>query len=168
MYKGERAPTDNVRRRLIALAGLLELADHEFMAVRLAHGDAAGMLDDAHAGGFDVGGVGAWAERFAGDEADTEPTAWAAALRGVLTGLGAATAEEASALLGEWAGRGPELARTVRAARPWATASYVADLALRLALGADYLTRREASDPDALAALEREGRAVLLAMEVGP
>ena len=35
MYKGERAPTDSVRRRLIALAGLLELADHEFMAVRL-------------------------------------------------------------------------------------------------------------------------------------
>ena len=50
MYKGERTPTDSVRRRLIALAGLLELADHEFMAVRLAHGDAAGMLDDAHAG----------------------------------------------------------------------------------------------------------------------
>ena len=62
MYKGERTPTDSVRRRLIALAGLLELADHEFMAVRLAHGDAAGMLDDAHAGGFDVGGVRAWVE----------------------------------------------------------------------------------------------------------
>ena len=168
MYKGERAPTDNVRRRLIALAGLLELADHEFMAVRLAHGDAAGMLDDAHAGGFDVSGVRAWAERFAGDEADTEPTAWAGALRAVLTGLGAGTAEEATALLGEWAGRGPELARTVRAARPWATASYVADLALRLALGADYLARREVSDPEALAALERECQAVLTAMEVGP
>ena len=42
MYKGERAPTDQVRRRLIALAGLLELADQEFMQVRLAHGDAAG------------------------------------------------------------------------------------------------------------------------------
>ena len=66
MYKGERAPTDSVRRRLIALAGLLELADHEFMAVRLAHGDAAGMLDDAHAGGFDVSwgaGVGRAAGR---------------------------------------------------------------------------------------------------------
>ena len=81
MYKGERAPTDQVRRRLIALAGLLELADQEFMSVRLAHGDAAGMLDDAHAGGFDVAGVRAWAERLAGDEAGTEPVAWAAALR---------------------------------------------------------------------------------------
>ena len=103
MYKGERAPTDSIRRRLIALAGLLELADHEFMAVRLAHGDAAGMLDDAHAGGFDVGGVRAWAEQLAGDEADGEPLAWAAALRTVLTALGATTADEATALLGEWA-----------------------------------------------------------------
>ena len=61
-------------------------------AVRLAHGDAAGLLDDSHAGGFDVAGVRAWAERLVGDEAGTEPLAWAAALRAVLTGLGATTA----------------------------------------------------------------------------
>jgi ppGpp synthetase/RelA/SpoT-type nucleotidyltranferase len=165
MYKGERAPTDSVRRRLIALAGLLELADQEFMAVRLAHGDSAGMLDDAHAGGFDVAGAGSWAERFAGDEPDTEPAAWAAALRGVLTGLGATTADEATALLGDWHARGPELARTVRATRPWATASYVADLAIRLALGAEYLARREAGDPAAVRALEAECATVREALE---
>jgi ppGpp synthetase/RelA/SpoT-type nucleotidyltranferase len=167
MYKGERAPTDNVRRRLIALAGLLELADQEFMAVRLAHGDAAGMLDDAHAGGFDVAGVRTWAEQLAGDEADTEPAAWAAALRDVLTALGATTAEEATGLLGEWGGRGPDLARTVRATRPWATASYVADLALRLALGPEYLARRDVDDQAAAAALESERAAVRAAMEGG-
>lgn len=165
MYKGERAPTDQVRRRLIALAGLLELADQEFMSVRLAHGDAAGMLDDAHAGGFDVAGVRAWAEFFVGDEADTEPVAWATALRTVLTGLGATTADEATTLLGDWAGRGPELARTLRAARPWATASYVADLALRVALGVDYLARREVTDPAAAEALDRECAAVREALE---
>jgi ppGpp synthetase/RelA/SpoT-type nucleotidyltranferase len=165
MYKGERAPTDSVRRRLIALAGLLELADQEFMAVRLAHGDAAGMLDDAHAGGFDVAGVGSWAERLVGDEADTEPAAWAAALREVLTSLGATTDDEASALLSEWGGRGPELARTVRATRPWATASYVADLAIRLALGREYLARRAVSDPAAVRALESECATVRDAME---
>jgi ppGpp synthetase/RelA/SpoT-type nucleotidyltranferase len=143
MYKGERAPTDHVRRRLIALAGLLELADQEFMSVRLAHGDSAGMLDDAHAGGFDVAGVGAWAEALVGDEPGTEPTAWSAALRQVLTELGATTSDEATALLGDRAARGPELARTVRATRPWATASYVADVALRDALGDDYLARRD-------------------------
>ena len=165
MYKGERAPTDSVRRRLIALAGLLELADHEFMAVRLAHGDAAGMLDDAHAGGFDVAGVRAWAERLAGDEADGEPLAWAAALRTVLTALGATTADEATALLGEWAERGPELARSVRATRPWATASYVVDLGLRLALGADYLTHREVTDPTAVDAFTRETDDVRSALE---
>jgi ppGpp synthetase/RelA/SpoT-type nucleotidyltranferase len=168
MYKGERAPTDHVRRRLIALAGLLELADQEFMSVRLAHGDAAGMLDDAHAGGFDVAGVRAWAELFVGDESGTEPVAWAAALRAVLSGLGATTADEATTLLGEWAGRGPELARTVRATRPWATASYVADLALRLALGADYLARREVTDLAAVDALDRECAAVRDALEGSP
>ncbi len=142
MYKGERRPTDHVRRRLIALAGLLELADQEFMSVRLAHGDSAGVLDDAHAGGFDVAAVGRWAEAFAGDEAGGEPSAWAAALRVVLTQLGATEADEATGLLGAWADRGPELAVTVRSTRPWATASYIADLALREALGDEYASRR--------------------------
>ncbi len=156
MYKGERRPTDHVRRRLIALAGLLELADQEFMSVRLAHGDSAGLLDDAHAGGFDVAAVGRWAEAFAGDDAGGEPAAWAAALRGVLTELGATEAAEATRLLGVSADRGPDLARTVRATRPWATASYVADLALRLELGTDYLTRRGVHDTGAVASFGRE------------
>ena len=107
MYKGERAPTDQVRRRLIALAGLLELADQEFMSVRLAHGDAAGMLDDAHAGGFDVAGVRAWAERLVGDEAGAEPVAWAAALRAVLTGLGVDHRRGGDHAAGRVGGRGP-------------------------------------------------------------
>lgn len=165
MYKGARAPTDHVRRRLIALAGLLELADQEFMSVRLAHGDSAGMLDDAHAGGFDVAGVRAWAEAFAGDEPGADSAAWAASLRKALSQLGATTAVESTSLLGEWAARGPELARTLRAGRPWATASYVADFGLRLSLGADYLVRRGVSAPDAAAALERECDDVRRALE---
>ena len=167
MYKAERVPTDHVRRRLIALAGLLELADHEFMAVRLAHGDTAGVLDDAHAGGFDVAGVRRWAEVVVGDEADSEPVAWAAALRGVLTELGATTAEEATALLGDWAGRGAEAARATRATRPWATASYVADLLLRVALGAEYLARRSADAPGARMALAAETAALVSSLEAG-
>ena len=165
MYKGERSPTDSVRRRLIALAGLLELADNEFMSVRLAHGDSAGVLDDSHAGGFDVPGVAAWAEALCDDESGSEPQAWAAALRTVLTELGATSADEADSLIGEWRARGPVLARTVRATRPWATASYVADLALRLSLGTDYLTRREASDPAAVQAIEAEIDGVRRSME---
>ena len=168
MYKGERAPTDNVRRRLIALAGLLELADQEFMSVRLAHGDSAGLLDDAHAGGFDVAGVARWAEGVAGDEPGTEPTSWAAPLRTVLTELGATNAEEATALLGLWAGRGAEVARVVRSTRPWATASYVADLLLRVALGAEYLERRSVGAAEAVEALEREIAQVRAAVEADP
>ena len=85
----------------------------------------------------------------------------------MLTGLGATTEDEAVALLGDWAPRGPELARTVRAARPWATASYVADLALRLALGPEYLARREVTDPAALEALAAETAALADALEAG-
>ncbi len=165
MYKAERVPTDSVRRRLIALAGLLELADQEFMAVRVAHGDSAGMLDDAHAGGFDVAGVGAWAEALAGDDAGSEPAVWASALRGVLTELGATTEEEATELLADWRARGPMAARTVRAARPWATASYVADLLLRAALGADYLARRGVTETAANEALLAEVAVLRQAME---
>jgi ppGpp synthetase/RelA/SpoT-type nucleotidyltranferase len=165
MYKAERVPTDNVRRRLIALAGLLELADHEFMAVRLAHGDTAGMLDDSRAGGFDVTGVRQWAESLVGDEADSDRLAWAAVLRPILAELGATTEEEADALLGDWAARGPEVARAVRASRPWATAAYVADLMLRLSLGSEYLTRRAAGTPEAHAALARECAVLVEALD---
>ena len=44
VYKTERQPTASIKRRLVALAGLLELADREFVSVRQAHsemGDAA-------------------------------------------------------------------------------------------------------------------------------
>jgi ppGpp synthetase/RelA/SpoT-type nucleotidyltranferase len=167
MYKAERVPTDSVRRRLIALAGLLELADHEFMAVRLAHGDSAGVLDDAFAGGFDVDGVRRWAETLVGDEEGDEPAPWAAALREVLTELGATSAEEATALLGDWSARGAELARAVRAGKPWATASYVVDLGLRIALGPEYLARRDASTPEAVAALAAERDAVVASLGAG-
>ncbi len=44
----------------------------------------------------------------------------------------------------------------MRATRPWATASYVADLLLRAALGGEYLARRGVSAPEAAAALDRE------------
>ncbi|MEO6509892.1 MAG: hypothetical protein ABIO16_02795 [Nocardioides sp.] len=171
MYKAERIPTDHVRRRLIALAGLLELADHEFMAVRVAHGDSAGMLDDAHAGGFDVAGVARWAEAFAGDEAGREPATWAAALRAVLSELGATEEAEATILLGDWAQRGPDLAGTVRATRPWASASYVADLALRLALGRDYVSRRGVDVSvavEAEAALARECEEIRATLDATP
>jgi ppGpp synthetase/RelA/SpoT-type nucleotidyltranferase len=165
MYKGEKVPTDSVRRRLIALAGLLELADHEFMAVRLAHGDSAGMLDDAHAGGFDVAAVRRWAEDLAGETADADPVPWAAALREVLSALGATSEDEATALLGDWAGRGAEVAQVVRATRPWATAAYVADLMLRAALGSDYLARRSVTDLEAVSALTRETAELTAALE---
>jgi ppGpp synthetase/RelA/SpoT-type nucleotidyltranferase len=167
MYKADRVPTDSVRRRLIALAGLLELADHEFMAVRIAHGDSAGVLDDAHAGGFDVEGVRRWAELVVGDDADPGSAPWAAALRGVLTALGATSAEEATGLLGAWAGRGAEVALALRATRPWATSSYVADFLLRLALGADYLDRRDARTPESEAALAAECAPVVAAVLSG-
>ena len=63
MYKTERPAGPTIRRRLIALAGLLELAEREFILVRHDHGE---LPDQAcwttrHAVGFDVTGVGRWA-----------------------------------------------------------------------------------------------------------
>lgn len=165
MYKAERVPTSNVRRRLIALAGLLELADHEFMAVRLAHGDPAGMLDDTDVGGFDATAVRTWAEGLVGDEAGGDDAAWFVVLRAVLLELGAGSVQEATGLLGDWAGRGPEVARAVRAGRPWANTAYVADLLVRLALKGDYLTRRSVTVPEARDALARECADVTAALE---
>ena len=169
MYKGEKVPTDSVRRRLIALAGLLELADHEFMAVRLAHGDSAGMLDDAHAGGFDVAAVRRWAEDLAGGEGRRRSRALGGgAARGAVRTRRDLGRRGHSALLGDWAGRGAEVAQAVRATRPWATAAYVADLMLRVALGPDYLARRSVTDPEAVsAALARETAELTAALE-GP
>ncbi len=40
MYKTERRPGPEIRRRLIALAGLLELAEREFILVRHDHGES--------------------------------------------------------------------------------------------------------------------------------
>jgi len=50
-------------------------------------------------------------------------------------------------------------------ARPWATASYVVDLGLRLALRADYLALRDVTDPTAVDALARETDDVRSALE---
>ena len=168
LYKGEREPTSNVRRRLIALAGLLELADHEFMAVRLAHGDPAGMLDDNDLGGFDAAAVRDWARLLVGDEEDDADAAWFAVLRTVLHELGATSVEEATALVGGWGARGPEVARVVRAGRPWANTAYLADLVLRLALADDYLVRRSVTAPEARAALSREVAEIRAALESFP
>jgi hypothetical protein len=56
----------------------------------------------------------------------------------------------------------------VRATRPWATASYVADLVLRLSLGREYLTRRGVGDPAAAVALQREGDDLRSGLEASP
>jgi ppGpp synthetase/RelA/SpoT-type nucleotidyltranferase len=169
MYKAERVPSSNVRRRLIALAGLLELADQEFMAVRVAHGDPAGQIEDGDAGGFDTAAVGAWAVRLVGDEdAASDDTAWVVELRTILLELGATCVDDADDLVRDWGARGPAVARIVRAGRPWATSAFLADLVLRLALRTDYLLRRSVSSPDGVEALEAECSELAAAVEQLP
>ena len=163
MYKAERTPTASVRRRLISLAGLLELADREFVAVRQAHGEGT-PTGDVTDPGQPVGPaeIREAVEAVFGEE-DDAGDAWFAELAVVLGELGVASVDDARARLGPWGDRAAAVARAVRVTRPWAGTAYLFDLLLRLALDEEYLTARLGPIPPAgaRAAFETE-RAELL------
>ncbi len=167
MYKTERTPTSSVRRRLISLAGLLELADREFVAVRQAHGEGTPtgeVADPDHAVGQAV--VREAVEAVFGEE-DEAGDAWFAELAVVLGELGAASVDDARSRLGPWGDRAASVAQTVRVTRPWAGTAYLFDLLLRLALDEDYLTARLGPNPpaEARAAFAAERAELLQALE---
>ncbi len=167
MYKAERPPTASVRRRLISLAGLLELADREFVAVRQAHGEGAPTVEPIDSD-RPVGPVGVReaVEAVFGEEDDTGD-AWFAELASVLGELGVASVDDARSRLGPWGDRAAEVASIVRITRPWAGTAYLFDLLLRLALDEDYLPARlgSAPSPDARAAFAAERDELLKALE---
>ena len=143
MYKAERPPSAQIRRRLIALAGLLELADQEFVRVRQTQDDESplDLAPELHETvRLTVDNVRAFFEVLLG-ERDATPPAWYAALLQVCTRLGLRSVVQLREALGEWSDRGPEVARVARTSKPWANPAYVGDLLLRLGLGDDYVTR---------------------------
>ena len=95
MYKAERPPTPMVKRRLVALAGLLELADREFVQVRQAHADvrdATPVVADRPGGRLTASSLRHLAETMFGEE-DTASHEWFVELKEVTDSLQLLTVE---------------------------------------------------------------------------
>lgn len=139
-YKSERELPASVQRRLTALAGLLELAEREFLAVRRIQGSDAETPAPAQAAPH-------WLDealaRLFPDES-AEP-AWTTALAEVCDQLGIRDNDALAAELGPVGAAPGEWLRGVRKTRPWASPAYAVDLLLRETLGDDYRRRREAA-----------------------
>ena len=137
-YKSERELPATVQRRLTALAGLLELAEREFLAVRRMQGT------DSEPGGpeqpADHWLDGTLARLFPDEPAEV---AWTRALATVCEELGLHDGDELAAALGPAGADPDEWLRGVRTTRPWASPAYALDLLLRETLGDDYRRRRE-------------------------
>lgn len=148
MYKSTRSPAPQIRRRLIALAGLLELADREFIEVRNAHLEGGG-LTSAHvsatpAGKLTASSLRAFVEGFFEQE-DPAPHVWFAELHTITGDLGLASVEELQALVAPLHPRAIGIRDVVQATRPWVNTAFIFDLVLRAAVGDRYLTARAAA-----------------------
>jgi ppGpp synthetase/RelA/SpoT-type nucleotidyltranferase len=150
MYKTERPPSPAIRRRLIALAGLLELADREFVSVRQAHGetrDEASAELVAGGGRLTASALRHIAENLLGEE-DPAAQDWFVSLAQAATDLGIETPNQLYERLGSWRGRAPEVAAAVRLTKPWVNSAYVLDLLLRLAMREGYFEKRPPYDEE--------------------
>lgn len=176
MYKTDRPPTPAVKRRLTALAGVLELADREFVQVRHEHG-APSTLGRGGAGAVSGRGeVNARSIRQLVHSVtgmmDEAGPGWSDSLHQVLVELGLTDRAELARVLGTWEGRVAGLVAEVTRARPYATSAYVFDQLLRVALAEDYIDRRlrhgDAVDDYAVRrAFMAERAALLRSLEAG-
>lgn len=147
VYKSERQPSASTKRRLTSLAGLLELADREFISVRQTHATGPEQnLDRAHQATGPVTGTALrnLAEQLFGED-DPASHEWFMELKTVVEQLGLDTIADVRLALGQVAERAPEVAMSVRLQRPWANSAYVLDLLLRLAFQEEYVDRRPPS-----------------------
>jgi ppGpp synthetase/RelA/SpoT-type nucleotidyltranferase len=148
MYKTERAPTASIRRRLIALAGLLELADREFVQVRQSHSEVGEIESDemqSASGKLTASSLRHLNESMF-DEEDPAAHVWFVALKDALDDLDITSVEQLRRVLDEWLDQAPRVAAAVREAKPWVNTAYLLDLLLRLALREGYFDRRFRQD----------------------
>lgn len=144
MYKAERAPSPIVRRRLVALAGLLELADREFVQVRQSHAEVreaapqeAGRPDEK----LTAANLRYRAEMLLGEE-DGTAHEWFVELKSVTESLGISTVGDLDLALGTWRERAGEVAEAARKRQPWLNIAVVMDLLIRLGTGERYFDAR--------------------------
>lgn len=171
LYKSEREPSDAVRRRLVALAGLLELAEREFVQVRQVHG--VDSVSDARSDAgveLDAGWRVETMRRVFGDDEPADAD-WDRAWGVVLDELGVTSAEELTSALAVDAARAREALRALRTRERWATREYAADLMVRRTLGPAYLQRRSPGaerSPETMAAFLADNEAYAALLDGGP
>jgi ppGpp synthetase/RelA/SpoT-type nucleotidyltranferase len=144
-YKTARAPAPSLKRRLTALAGVLELADREFVAVRAAHGAGTPSVKGGSPTAYGETLSAASLRKLVTDvvgEAEDVDEVWFQGLTSVLTDLGFHEARTVYRSLNGWEGRAAEVATAVRATRPYANSAFIFDQLVRLALGEAYFDRR--------------------------
>lgn len=150
MYKAERPPTPTVRRRLVALAGLLELADREFIQVRNVHADVRDVVptQTEHPGdNLSATSLRQYAETIFAEE-DGAAHEWFVELRSVTDSLGLRTVEELNELLGSWRDRAGEVKAVARRRQPWLSTALLMDQLLRLAANESYFDARPPTEED--------------------
>jgi ppGpp synthetase/RelA/SpoT-type nucleotidyltranferase len=159
MYKTERAPTSHIRRRLIALAGVLELADREFLSIRQGHAEGLEMAEttasatDGIKGSLSAGLRLLAESLFAGEEPGSPD--WYARLQVIVERLGMTSIDEVREALEPVLDHASAVVSEVRATTPWANAAYLLDLLLRLALRERYLdVNLPTSEQDRLSPVE--------------
>lgn len=146
-YKADRAATPIIRRRLTALAGLIELADREFVDVRAAHLRPTSTRPiDSGVGDNDLNGpvtatsVRLVAERLIGE--DSVGQEWFRQLSAVLSQLGIGTIGQLINELGPWADRAGDVHLSLQQDRPWINTAFTLDILLRIALTERYIAHR--------------------------
>lgn len=152
MYKAERSPTPTVRRRLVALAGLLELADREFIQVRSAHSDVrdvdvAGTHTDQLQGNLSAASLRHYSETIFAEE-DGAAHDWFTELKSVTDSLGLGTVGDLDELLGSWRGRATGVKEVARRSQPWLNTALLMDQLLRVCAQERYFDSRPPSADD--------------------
>lgn len=137
-YKAERPPSPAVRRRITALAGLLELADREFVEVK-HYQPEPGKPKSLQAPAppppdskLTTAALRVYVENVMGEE-DTAAHTWYVELAGVIKSLGIDSTDALTTYLGAWREQAPALTQRVRAEKPWVNSAFLFDLILRLA-----------------------------------
>lgn len=150
-YKAARPPSPAVRRRITALAGLLELADREFVGVMQQQNETSkprivqASRPATPGGKLTTAALRLYVEDVMGEE-DAAAHSWYVELARVLDNLAITSIDELTSFLGKWVARAREVTRLVRTEKAWANSALVFDILLRLADGDRYLDAGCAAD----------------------
>lgn len=160
-YKTDRPPSPAVRRRITALAGLLELADREFVDVKQQQNvpgkprPAPGALQAPPDGKLTTASLRVYVEEVMGEE-DAAAHTWYVELAAVIAKLGIDSTGGLTRFLGTWREKAPLVSSRMRTEKPWANSALVFDMLLRLAGGEVYL--QSICDSDSLERTEQRER----------